>query len=66
VFIKKAKRKLGPHLSKIFPLWFCGFYDPSLEVARVAKANFDAAFPVEKQPEVMKMVYKNFLHFANE
>jgi hypothetical protein len=50
VFIKKAKRKLGPHLSKIFPLWFCGFYDPSLEVARVAKANFDAAFPVEKQP----------------
>ena len=36
VFIKKGKRKLGPHLKKIFPLWLCSFFDPSTEVARLA------------------------------
>lgn len=35
-FIKKGKRKLGPHLKKIFPLWLCSFFDPSPEVARLA------------------------------
>ena len=35
-FIRKGKRKLGPHLKKIFPLWVCSFFDPSAEVARLA------------------------------
>jgi hypothetical protein len=29
VFIKKAKRRLGPHLKRIFSLWFCSFFDVS-------------------------------------
>jgi len=47
-FIRKAKRKLGPHLSKIFPLWYCSFFDPSPEVAKIARTNFNIAFPPEK------------------
>ena len=65
-FIKKGKRKLGPHLKKIFPLWLCSFYDPSPEVARLARQNFDKAFVEANQGAVFKLVYKNFLHFANE
>lgn len=65
-FIKKGKRKLGPHLKKVLPLWVCSFFDPSPEVAKIARLNFDAAFPQEKQGQVFKLVYKNFLHFANE
>ena len=65
-FIRKGKRKLGPHLKKIFPLWLCSFSDPSPEVARLAQQNFDNAFPEAKQGAVFKLVYKNFLHFANE
>jgi hypothetical protein len=40
VFILKAKRKLGPHIKKIFPLWYCTFFDSNPEVARLAKTNF--------------------------
>jgi len=47
-FIKKGKRKLGPHIKKIFPLWYCAFFDPSPEAARLARSNFELAFPVEK------------------
>jgi hypothetical protein len=65
-FIRKAKRKLGPHIKKIFPLWYCAFFDPSPEVARLASSNFELAFPVDKQPEVFQLSYKMFLHFANE
>lgn len=65
-FIRKSKRRLGPHLSKIFPLWYCSFFDPSPEVALKARQNFDTAFPADKQSDVFKMVYKNFLHFSNE
>jgi hypothetical protein len=66
MFIRKAKRKLGPHIKKIFPLWYCTFFDPSPEVARQAKANFEAAFPVDKQADVFKLTFKMFLHFADE
>ena len=65
-FIRKGKRKLGPHLKKIFPLWLCSFFDPSPEVARLAQANFTSAFPEAKQGAVFKLVFKNFLHFADE
>jgi hypothetical protein len=34
VFIKRDKRKLGPHIKKIFPLWVCSFFDPSPEAAK--------------------------------
>lgn len=66
VFIKKAKRKLGPHIKKIFPIWYCTFFDSSPEVARLAKLNFEAAFPPEKQSEVFKLAFKMFLNFADE
>ena len=36
-FIRKGKRKLGPHLKKIFPLWVCSFFDPSPDVATLAQ-----------------------------
>jgi hypothetical protein len=38
--IKTGKRRLGPHIKKIFPLWFASFFDPSPDVARLAKKNF--------------------------
>jgi hypothetical protein len=66
VFIKRDKRKLGPHIKKIFPLWVCSFFDPSPEAAKQAKDNFDAAFPKNRQSAVFLLAYKNFLHFANE
>jgi hypothetical protein len=65
-FIRKCKRKLGPHIKKIFPLWYCAFFDPSPEVVRLARLNFELAFPVEKQPEVFQIAFKMFLHFCNE
>jgi len=65
-FIKRAKRRLGPHLKRIFSLWYCSFFDPSPEVAAVARRNFEAAFPEAKREQVFKLAYKNFLHFANE
>jgi hypothetical protein len=46
-FIRKAKRRLGPHIKKVFPLWYCAFFDPSPEVGRIARANFELAFPIE-------------------
>jgi oligoendopeptidase F len=48
-FIRKCKKKLGPHLNKIFSLWVCSFFDPSAEVSALAKNNFDAAFPEKNQ-----------------
>jgi hypothetical protein len=48
-FVRKAKRRLGPHLKRIFSLWFCSFFDPSPEVAALAKKNFEAAFPENKR-----------------
>jgi hypothetical protein len=51
-FIIKNKRKLGPHITKVFPLWFSAFYDPAFEVAKLARSNFDLAFPSNKQHEV--------------
>ena len=65
-FIRKGKRKLGPHLKKIFPLWLCSFFDPAPEVARLAQQNFDLAFQEANQGGVFKIAYKNFLHFADE
>jgi hypothetical protein len=48
IFIRKSKRKLGPHIKKIFPLWYCSFFDPSPEVVRLARSNFELAFPTDK------------------
>ena len=66
VFIKKAKRRLGPHIKRIFSLWFCSFFDVSQEVAMLARKNFENAFPEGKREQVFKIAFKNFLHFANE
>jgi hypothetical protein len=66
IFIKKAKRRLGPHLKRIFSLWFCSFFDVSSEVGLLARKNFENAFPESKREHVFKIAYKNFLHFANE
>ena len=66
MFIKRGKRKLAQHLKKIFPVWVCAFFDPSPEVAKLARENFDMAFPKDRQGSLFKMTYKNFLHFANE
>jgi hypothetical protein len=66
MFIKKAKKRLGPHLKRIFSLWFCSFFDVSPEVASLSKRNFENAFPEGKRDQVFKIAFKNFLLFANE
>lgn len=66
VFVKKAKRRLGPHLKRIFSLWYISFYDQSQEVALLARKSFESAFPEAKREQVFKIAYKNFLHFAFE
>lgn len=48
-FIKKGRRRLGPHLKKVFSLWYCSFFDPSHDVSSLAKKNFEAAFPENKR-----------------
>ena len=65
-FIKKGKRKLGPHIKKIFPIWFICFFDPAPEVARLAQSNFNLAFPTEKQAGVFQLAFKMFLNFCLE
>ena len=47
-FIAKGKKTLAPHMSKIFPIWFCSFYDTSPEVASIGQAAFKAAFKGNK------------------
>lgn len=49
IFIKKCKRRLGPHLKKIFALWYCSFFDVSNDVSALARRNFELAFPEEKR-----------------
>jgi lauroyl/myristoyl acyltransferase len=65
-FIKKDKKRLGPHLKKVFSLWYCSFFDPSNEVSAKARRNFELAFPEAKREQVFKISFKNFLHFSNE
>jgi hypothetical protein len=43
IFIEKDKRKLAPHMKKIFSLWYISFYDTSNEVADLSKLNFNLA-----------------------
>jgi hypothetical protein len=31
-------------MSKIFPVWFCSFYDSAPEVAALGRKNFEEAF----------------------
>ena len=65
-FIEKNRRAMGSHLKKAFPLWFCSFFDPSPEVARTARLNFNNCFPKNQQGNVFKIVYKNFITFCSE
>ena len=32
-FIEKGTKTLASHMSKVFPIWFCSFFDSSPEVA---------------------------------
>jgi hypothetical protein len=54
-FIRKGKRKLGPHIRKIFPIWYISFFDPAPEVVRLAQSNFELAFPKDKQADVFQL-----------
>jgi E3 ubiquitin-protein ligase listerin len=60
IFIKKAKRRLGPHIKRIFSLWFCSFFDISPEVAQLARRNFENAFPEGKRDQVFKIALQEF------
>jgi len=64
-FIKKGVKRLGPHMSKIFPIWFCSFYDSASEVAAIGRKNFQDAFK-DNGERVFKISFKYFLHFADE
>ena len=65
-FIKKAKRRIKPHLKKIFSVWYISFFDVSQEVAALARKNFELAFSEKIRGQVFEVSYKNFLHFAND
>jgi hypothetical protein len=52
-------------MGKIFPIWFCSFYDSSPEVSQLGRQNFKAAFK-ENGGRVFKISFKYFLHFADE
>lgn len=64
-FIQKGVKRLGPHMSKIFPIWFCSFHDSSPEVALCGQKNFKEAFKANGD-KVFKISFKYFLHFADE
>jgi hypothetical protein len=52
-------------MSKIFPIWYCSFFDSCSEVAQLGLKNFQAAFK-ENGDRVFKISFKHFLHFADE
>lgn len=64
-FIQKGVKRLGPHMSKIFPIWFCSFFDTSPDVAAHGQRNFKEAFKANGD-RVFKISFKYFLHFADE
>ena len=64
-FINKGVKRLGPHMSKIFPIWFCSFFDSSPEVAAAGSKNFETAFKGNGS-KVFLLSFKYFLHFADE
>jgi hypothetical protein len=34
-FIEKGTKSLAPHMSKVFPIWFCSFFNSCPEVAQL-------------------------------
>ena len=39
-FIEKETEHLLDHIDKVFPIWYCSFFDSSPEVAQIGKRNF--------------------------
>jgi hypothetical protein len=64
--LKKNKKAFGPHLNRIFSIWFNSFFDVTPEVGMVARDNFNFAFPKAKQGEVFKIAQKNYLNYVKE
>ena len=64
-FIKKETEALVEHIDKVFPIWYCSFFDSSPEVAKAGQRNWTVAFK-DNADEVFKMSFKYFLHFADE
>ena len=42
-FIKRGAYLLADHMGKVFPIWFCSFFDSAPEVASLARENWRAA-----------------------
>jgi hypothetical protein len=53
------------HIDKVFPIWYCSFFDSSTEVAQIGKKNFEIAF-AGNGAKVFQKSFKYFLHFADE
>jgi hypothetical protein len=64
-FVEKGIKSLAPHMSKVFPIWFCSFFDSSAEVAQTGQKIFKSAFK-DKGDRVFKISFQYFLHFADE
>ena len=65
IIISKTRKSLGPYIVNIFPFWYLTFFDPSTEVAALAKQNFNQCFPKKKQADVFQLVAAHWVIFVS-
>ncbi|KAI9028280.1 hypothetical protein CLU79DRAFT_832688 [Phycomyces nitens] len=61
-----AGKKLAPHLKDFVGPWMMTQFDQSRDVARAAKASFEAVFSEEKRAGVLVFCQKDILEFITE
>ena len=57
--------KVAPHMNKVFPVWFCTFFDSSAEVSKLGRQCFEETFKGIKS-NIFRLSYRFFLNFADE
>jgi len=66
IFIAKTKKSLAEYINNLLPFWYMSMCDPSQEIVTLAKNNYDACFPKDRQTKVLSVSYEAFLELANE
>ncbi|KAJ3014496.1 listerin E3 ubiquitin protein ligase 1, partial [Thoreauomyces humboldtii] len=71
--VQKMRKQLAPHLKTLIGSWLLTQQDPHKEVARLAQAAFQSAFPTKQSdvltfclPDILRFVIENVLHQTPE
>ena len=65
MFVGMGPAKVAPHMDKVFPVWFCTFFDSSAEVSKLGRQCFEETFQGIKS-NIFRLSYRFFLNFADE